>query len=188
MGSGKTTLTEGLMEVLSSINTERISLAKPIKDLQDLIYKELGLEMEGEKDRPLLISLGMWGREKSDTLWLDAAVKKFKESEAELVICDDVRFKNEADWFSENGILIRLEGEQRGSNVDESRKDDLSETALDDYDFYYTIDNTGGVQATLMTALHHIANHTGTRGAIAAQLVTGGNDGEGSGKEGQDNP
>lgn len=187
MGSGKTTLTTGLMEVLSSLNSERISLAKPIKDLQDLIYRELDLELEGEKDRPLLISLGMWGRSKSDTLWLDAAVKKFEESDAELVICDDVRFKNEADWFSKNGILLRLEGEQRGDNVDPSRKDDLSETSLDDYNFDYVIDNTGGVQATLFTALHHIANHTGTRGAIAAGLVTGGNDGKDTRGEGQIN-
>lgn len=184
MGSGKTTLTNGLMETLSSFECERISLAKPIKDLQDNIYNELGLTMEGEKDRPLLIALGKWGRSKSASLWLDAAIRKFEESKAEIVICDDVRFENEAEWFAENGLLMRLTGDQRGSNVDETRKDDISETALDEFDFKNIINNEGGVQATLLTALHHLSSHLGLTEQIAADLMKGEGDGKGARKEG----
>lgn len=159
MGSGKTTLTQGIINSLERLKIQRVSLAKPIKDIQDMIYKELELEMEGEKDRDLLIALGMWGRSKSDTLWLDQATKKMKELDVDIVICDDVRFPNEAKWFNENGMLLRIEGEQRGPNVDPSRASDPSETSLDDFDFKYHVQNTDGVEATLMAALYAIAQH-----------------------------
>ena len=159
MGSGKTTLTNGLIGSLPHLKCARVSLAAPIKNLQNIIYSELDLEMVGEKDRELLIALGMWGRSKSDTLWLDQATKKMKLTESDIIICDDVRFPNEAKWFTENGLLLRLEGEQRGDNVDESKKDDSSETALDDFNFKYYIQNTEGIEATLMAALYSIAQH-----------------------------
>lgn len=159
MGSGKTTLTNGLIESLPHLKVVRVSLAKPIKDLQDIIYKELGLTMVGEKDRELLIALGMWGRSKSSSLWLDQATKKMKEIDADVIVCDDVRFVNEAEWFSENGLLLRLEGEQRGANVDESKKNDTSETSLDSFDFKYYIQNSHGIEETLMASLYSIAQH-----------------------------
>ena len=62
MGSGKTTLSEGILNAGSSLSSTRVSLAAPIKRLQDNIYNDLGLELEGDKDRDLLIALGMWGR------------------------------------------------------------------------------------------------------------------------------
>ena len=157
MGSGKTTLTNGLKEALPSFKIEVVSLAKPIKDIQNMIYKELDIEMIGEKDRDLLIALGMWGRGKSDSFWLAQAIKKFEESDADIVICDDVRFKNEADYFDLAGILVRLEGTQRGPNVDVSRKNDATEVDLDDYDFTHRVSNLGNSEDMIVSLLKIIA-------------------------------
>jgi len=160
MGSGKTTLSDGLIQELSSgLPIERVSLAKPIKDVQNLIYDSLGLEMIGEKDRDLLIKLGMWGRDKDPDLWLKQAVKKFKKSKAKIVICDDVRFENEADWFTNNGLLVRITGKQRGDNVNMEYKDSTSETALDNYNFEYTVSNTISVDDMLLSVLQFIDMH-----------------------------
>lgn len=157
MGSGKTTLTNGLIAALPSFNIEVISLAKPIKDIQNMIYKELNIEMIGEKDRDLLIALGMWGRGKSNSFWLSQAINKFEESAADIVICDDVRFKNEADFFDLSGILIRIEGEQRGPNVDVSRKSDATEVDLDSYSFTHRLSNLGNSEDMVLDTLKIIA-------------------------------
>lgn len=171
MGSGKTTLTNGIINALKHLMVKRVSLAKPIKDLQDIIYSDLELEMEGEKDRDLLIALGMWGRNKDPDFWLHQAVKKMKATKAHIVICDDVRFLNEAEWFKKNGLLIRLEGEQRGDNVDESRKNDTTETDLDDFPFEHVISNKDGIEPTLMSALYSIAQHIQVSEELMAQVA-----------------
>lgn len=171
MGTGKSTLTAGLMHELSSLRSERVSMAAPIYNLQNMIYDELGMTVDGDKDRPLLIALGMWGRDRSSDFWLKQAVRKFEESDAELIICDDVRFENEAKWFEENGILIRLEGEQRGDNVDASRADNITETALDGYAFKNIVSNTQGKENTLLSALHLIGLELGVNRGIAEELV-----------------
>lgn len=159
MGSGKTTLSEGIITALGSLKIVRVSLAKPIKDIQDSIYRDLDLVMDGEKDRDLLIALGMWGRTKSPNFWLEKAIEKMEDIDADIIICDDVRFLNEAAWFSENGMLMRIEGEQRGDNVDESNKGNTTETNLDEFSFKYTVQNTDSVEATLMSALYALAQH-----------------------------
>ncbi len=171
MGSGKTTLTNGLINNFKHLMVKRVSLAKPIKDLQDDIYNKLELEMQGEKDRDLLIALGMWGRNKDPDFWLKQAVKEMKATRSHIVICDDVRFLNEAEWFSKNGLLIRLEGEQRGDNVDLSRKDDATETNLDDFPFEHIISNKDGVEATLMSAIYSIAQHIQVSDELMADIA-----------------
>ena len=141
MGSGKSTLAKNIALALQSMSSETISLAKPIKDLQETIYKQLDLELPDVKDRPLLIALGGWGRGKYSSFWLDQAVKSMKKSKAEIVLCDDVRFENEARWFQEHGILFRIEGEQRGDNVDKHLCNNSTETALDKFEFENIINN-----------------------------------------------
>lgn len=171
MGSGKTTLTNGLIKALSNLKIERVSLATPIKDIQFNIYRELELEMVGEKDRDLLIALGMWGRGKDPDFWLKQAVKNMEKSKADIVICDDVRFTNEAEWFKKNGLLMRLEGEQRGSNVDHNRKDDPTETTLDNFLFEHVIKNNDGIEATLMSALYSISTHVNVSSELIDKLT-----------------
>ncbi len=166
MGSGKTTLSDGLIKALPSLKVVRVSLAKPIKDIQDIIYAYLGVGMQGEKDRDLLIALGMWGRGKSPDFWLEQAVSEMEKIDADIIICDDVRFLNEANWFKDNGLLMRLEGKQRGDNVDESRADDPTETTLDEFDFKYYINNKESVEESLMSALYAISEHMGVQGEL----------------------
>jgi hypothetical protein len=173
MGTGKSTLTKGIIDTLVSLNSEVVSLAKPIKDLQDTIYNQLDLEMEGEKDRDLLIKLGMWGREKDPDFWLKQAVKNIKSSKADLIICDDVRFSNEAEWFDKHGLLLRLEGKQRGDNVNPEFMNNPSEVALDHYDFKNYISNEGGVLPTLTTALYSIASYIGVNEQLMTSVVEG---------------
>jgi hypothetical protein len=142
MGTGKSTVTNILVEALGKHRSERISLAKPIYNAQDALYKMYGLEMEGEKDRDLLIAIGLWGRNKNPDFWLDQLAKYAIETDKEVLICDDVRFENEANFIDKVGFLIRIDGEQRGSNVDISRKEDPTECSLDTYNFKHRVSNT----------------------------------------------
>lgn len=158
MGSGKSTLTNGLIEALTQLRSKRVSVAAPIYNLQDIIYKDLGMKVQGDKDRDLLIALGMWGRDKNPDFWLEVLDKKIQEMDVDVVICDDVRFENEADFFKEKGILMRIEGTQRGDNVDHNINN-KTETALDTYDFPFYLNNRNTVEDMLMEALYCIAQH-----------------------------
>lgn len=139
MGTGKSTITDLLLAAIP--NSGKGSMASPIYKAQDILYKEYGLTMEGDKDRELLIAIGMWGRNRTPDFWLEQFAKSCIESEYEVIICDDVRFPNEADFFKKYGTLIRITGEQRGDNVDYARLNNETEIALDDYKFDNTISN-----------------------------------------------
>lgn len=141
MGSGKTTLTNLLINALGMERTQRVSNSAPIYKAQDLLYKEYGLQLKGDKDRDLLIAIGMWGRNIDPNFWLEQTAKLITESDKEIIICDDVRFANEADFFNKYGFLFRIDGVQRGDNVDPKRADDATEIALDDYDFKHRLSN-----------------------------------------------
>ena len=156
MGSGKSTLAHNITKALRSMDSEIVSLATPIKDLQRTIYKRLDLELPDVKDRPLLIALGEWGRGKYSSFWLDQAVKSMQRSKSEIVICDDVRFENEAKWFQDNGILFRIEGEQRGENVDMTLSGNSTETALDKFEFENIINNNLSESNSAVIALNII--------------------------------
>ena len=61
-----------------------------------------------EKDRPLLQQIGMKMREIRESVWLDAIIRESEKHE--LVVCDDVRFINEAKTLKEHGwFLIKLD-------------------------------------------------------------------------------
>ena len=137
---GKSTITNLMLKALPKAG--RVSLASPIYKAQDLLYDEYGLTVSGDKDRELLIAIGLCGRNKSPDFWLEQFVKVATESDKEIIICDDVRFPNEADLFKKHGILIRIEGEQRGGNVDHSKVNDATEIGLDDYKFDNVINNS----------------------------------------------
>jgi len=142
MAVGKSTISHMLKAAFGdTMKVEIMSLSKPLYQLQNLIYKDLGLRVEGDKDRDLLITLGLWGRHKSPDFWLNQMAKMITESDADVIICDDVRFENEADFFDRLGFLVRIEGEQRGANVDHSRATDSTECALDDYNFKHKVSN-----------------------------------------------
>lgn len=143
MGSGKSTISNLLKEAWESagMKVEKLSVAAPIYNGQDLLYKEYGLQLEGAKDRDLLIAIGLWGRSKDPDFWLNQLAKMAIDSEADIIICDDVRFENEAKFFDKVGFLIRLEGDQRGDNIDPSRANHPTECDLDGYSFKHIVSN-----------------------------------------------
>lgn len=148
MGTGKSTLAKHLMS--KQPNSVIVKIAGLLYELQDMIYSKLGIKLEGEKDRPLLIALGMWGRDKDENFWTDIALKQAKERPEELVIIDDIRFPNEAKALEDaGGILIRIEGEQRGNNLTPETMNNVTETSLDNYNFKHRIDNSHSVDETI---------------------------------------
>ena len=63
---------------------------------------------------------------------------------------DDIRYPEEANAVLKNGgLLVRLEGVQRGPNVDPKSFTSGSEIALDNFDFKYRIDNRGTEEETI---------------------------------------
>lgn len=149
MGTGKSTLTNYLMS--KAKKPVVVKIAGPLYELQNMIYNHLDLKLEGEKDRPLLIALGMWARDKDENFWTNIAINKAKKlSEThDLVLIDDCRFKNEGKAFDEIGMLIRIDGVQRGSNLNPEAMNHPSETDLDDYPFKYRVNNSISVEDTI---------------------------------------
>lgn len=115
-GAGKTTLSDHLV---TNYGFRREKMAGPLKDM----LRVLGLgdaELEGElKERPCALlggatprwamqSLGTeWGRNMiSPTIWSDAWARRASSG---LVVCDDVRFLNEAALVASlGGVIIRV--------------------------------------------------------------------------------
>jgi len=98
MASGKTTLAKGFEEE----GYEIMSLADEVK--------RVGRELFGMtvKDRPLLQKIGMKMREIRESVWLEAMMHQARNNPN--VVCDDVRFINEAKTLKENGwYLIKID-------------------------------------------------------------------------------
>ncbi len=100
MASGKTTMAEHL--TASENPFVIISMAGEVK--------RVGRELFGmtKKDRPLLQQIGMKMREIRESVWLDAVILQSKNHD--FVVCDDVRFVNEAKNLKEDGwLLVKLD-------------------------------------------------------------------------------
>lgn len=106
MGVGKSTAV-ALISGLVGKQAQLVKFAQPLYDMQEFIYKRISLvhkrPADFVKDRKLLQWLGSdWGRDTvSKTLWVDlwkaqVAEIAFKDRDA-LIVCDDVRFDNEAE-------------------------------------------------------------------------------------------
>ncbi len=100
MASGKTTIAEHLTILDDPFVI--ISMAGEVK--------RVGRELFGmtKKDRPLLQQIGMKMREIRESVWLDAVILQSKNHD--FVVCDDVRFVNEAKNLKEDGwLLVKLD-------------------------------------------------------------------------------
>lgn len=118
MHSGKTTCADILENhlAMSIYYPKIIKFADPLYDIQKYIYDRTGLEKPQIKDRQLLQYLGTeWGRSKDENLWVniwrrEARSWRFKSSglhdDVHVVICDDLRFENEAKQVREMGGAI----------------------------------------------------------------------------------
>lgn len=145
-GVGKSTLASYIMYLAKKNKTETsvVKIAGLIYELQDMIYEKLDMQVVGEKDRPLLIALGMHFRKVNENFWTDKAMDKARalSNAGHIVIIDDIRFPNEAKAVEDaGGLLVRIEGIQRGRNISIEAMSTPSECALDDYNFRHRINN-----------------------------------------------
>lgn len=113
MGAGKSTAAY-LVGRVSYQPVRLIKFAQPLYDMQTAIYDRIkGVHIKPDafvKDRVLLQLLGTeWGRNSiSPTLWTDlwASEAKLAVSKGFNVVCDDVRFENEALTIKALGGVI----------------------------------------------------------------------------------
>ena len=153
-GTGKSTLAKAIQDTYTNVKIFKI--AGTIYELQDYIYNRLGLTMIGEKDRPLLITIGLWGRSKDENIWTNDTLRQALEHSrmGGISLIDDIRFPNEAKAIEDNlGVLIRIEGVQRGPNITEEMKSNESETALDNFNFKNIIDNKQDIETVRQNLL-----------------------------------
>ena len=138
--SGKDTLAKILLEGLSDFVRVGIGDAIKIKYASDnnLTFDEV--EKNKHIYRSDLIKLGNWGRAQDSDYWLKNIVA-MKQN----VIIPDVRLVHEVEVFkSFNAFCIRVEAsfENRSKRAVITNADDLTETALDNYDKWdFVVDN-----------------------------------------------
>lgn len=151
MGSGKSTAVESLKFRLSE-KVSLVKLAQPLYDMQEFIYRRISSvhsRAEGFiKDRKLLQFLGTeWGRDEiSKTIWTDiwkdAALEK--EGAGHLVVCDDLRYDNEAEFMKSLGaIIVKIERNSVEPRSDYKNTNHPSEMGIDAKYIDYVVQNNG---------------------------------------------
>jgi len=155
---GKTTVANAISDNVDKI-VYIMSFADPIRAMLGSIgidsinllhqsFKEKPIEGLGKSARELLQTLGTeWGRRMvSEDIWLWAMSKRLDKAESEgasIIIIDDCRFDNEADWVSNLGgsvILLERDGHKYGEDQHASEqpidvsKIDLICDASDEYE------------------------------------------------------
>ena len=116
---GKTTIAKAAQAW--AINSKIVSFATPIKEMlwqMGVPYeslngndKEVIIDPLGKSGRELMQSLGTeWGRKTiNEHIWVFAMQKQIERMSEEIIIIDDLRFPNEANWVLVNdGIIIEL--------------------------------------------------------------------------------
>lgn len=152
MGSGKSTAVQYLVDRIENIKL--IKFAGPLYDMQEFIYRRVEkvykLPAGFIKDRQLLQWLGTeWGRSRNPEMW----VKLFENdvvgtlSQGNPVICDDLRFNNEAIIVKQlGGAIIKLRTNKNHERIDTSLSAHASETGIDDKYADFIIDNNGTLE------------------------------------------
>jgi hypothetical protein len=149
MHSGKSTVANHLLELLP--NSKLLKFAQPLYDMQAYIYERARLEPPVIKDRRLLQWLGTdWGRTKSESIWttiweLDAKTE-LMFGPTQHVICDDLRFDNEAVKVAGmGGFVVSIEADisalsLRGEQINTGH---ASESGIYPEFIKYRINNSG---------------------------------------------
>lgn len=143
MGSGKTTVSEGLTELLKKNRhtVSRLKFADPLYAMHDAVgvaASKYGIPFD-KKEGVLLQLLGTeWGRQiKGDSVWVDSMKYRVSQTSCDFVIIDDCRFKNEFNAF-EDAFKLRLKASEeiRKNRADSWRPNTthLSEIDLDDFE------------------------------------------------------
>lgn len=150
-GTGKSTTAYFLSNVLArrGLQSIRGMFADGVKDCAERFF---GWDRKkDEKGRKLLQNIGNTGRMYNEDIWVANLYEKlFLKSmfPPELVIIDDWRFPNEAEFFKKNCdcIVLKLKtvAENREMLKGTDAYNDISEISLDDYhDFDFVFDNSG---------------------------------------------
>lgn len=149
MGTGKSTAIE-VIKSAAGHNVVLNKFAQPIYNIQEAVYKEISPVYQRDitfvKDRKLLQWIGTdWARDTiSKTLWVDlwqAKARLIQETNPNaVVVCDDVRFDNEAETIIKSGgTVIQLVGPTRGA--EEGIKFHSSESGIDQKLVHYFVHN-----------------------------------------------
>jgi len=126
MGVGKSTAVKALKELYGD-KVKIVKFAQPIYDIQEYTYNRISsVYTRSEsfiKDRALLQFIGTeWGRETiSPSLWIDLWTTEVANllEQGNIVICDDVRFDNEAEAILvQKGIIIQIRSENTENRID----------------------------------------------------------------------
>ena len=97
MASGKTTLANEIVKNYGE--GEVMSLAAEVKNVARRVFGMV------EKDRPLLQQIGMKMRDIEQDVWLNFLLRQADDSDAPIVVVDDVRFVNEVDKMRNDGFV-----------------------------------------------------------------------------------
>jgi len=100
--------------------------------------------------REIMQSYGQFFRTIHYDFWVEYLFKVIKEKEYNNVIITDVRHINEADAVKKHGGIVIRVIRDVDSNI--HGKDHISETALDDYNFDWTVINNYSLQVLQQTA------------------------------------
>jgi hypothetical protein len=144
MGSGKSTAAQ---IIKNSGHTRIHKFAQPLYDMQDYIYKRVGIPLAG-KDRTLLQYLGTeWGRTKDPELWVNLWKKEVAttlEDTDAVVVCDDCRFPNEAAAVKALGGVV-VEVVTSVERIEKINAGHVSESGLSNEQIDYRIENDGDI-------------------------------------------
>ena len=154
-GSGKSTACSGLAAIHDG-NTSLVKLAQPLYDMQEYIYNRIlptyRRPKSFKKDRKLLQWLGTeWGRDTiSPDLWIYMFLDKIEklnkihdEDHELLVVCDDVRFDNEAEAIhSIGGVIVFIEN-PNPKNASRGMENHATDAGIDPSKVDHTLKNVG---------------------------------------------
>lgn len=155
MGVGKST---AVSVIKKEFNAELIKFAQPLYDIQEYVYQRIfsvyARKETFVKDRKLLQWIGTeWGRDTiSQTLWVDiwkaAALRTLEDGY--IVVCDDVRFDNEAETIrAMGGKIIEITSKYADARIDTDAgiSKHASESGLSRNLIDKTVDNSDTLQA-----------------------------------------
>lgn len=164
MGVGKSTAIELMRELINDRDTVvLVKFAQPLYDIQEEIYHRIQpVYTRPEsfiKDRTLLQWLGTdWGRKHiSETLWVDLWLAKVNQHERVyndlngkdtlVIVCDDVRFDNEAETLrGRGGHVVKIVSNQNANRIQLINATHASEAGLAANLVDHTIVNDGTLE------------------------------------------
>lgn len=157
LGCGKSTAIKEIQNWAKGRRVVLVKFAQPLYDMQEFIYDRIAAVHKRPdgfvKDRKLLQWIGTdWGREKNVNLWVElwkAEVKAYLSLPDTIVVCDDVRFDNEAETVrAMGGIVIKLQRDTAAQHAvgGVGIKGHASESGIDPQLVEYILENNGSLE------------------------------------------